>query len=372
MKILYVTHGGGSQNRGLPNGSARVVIDLASSHSRVFLPSIVFMGQEGGGSIEAKRLAQAKGIKHFDIEWRGHNNLRAIVAALFRLYQIIRSEKPDVVCLNAVPATYLAWLPARLAGTRLILAIIQLIPTDRKERFLAKFLRFSHHVVFVSPSLSNYYLQLGLGIPNRSVIQSGIELARFTNLQWKLFQRAPYCISMVARLHPPHKDPITLLNAFSIVRQRNYPVKLRFIGDGRARAQIETLASERGLQDRVEITGYTELVPEYLQDTDVFVLSTWCEGLPIAVIEAMALGLPVIASRVVGVTDTIDDRHTGLLVPPGNAEAMAQAIISLVENPGEALKLGHNARQYALEHFDRRRMTKQYEELILRLIQPAR
>jgi len=366
VKLLYVTHGGGSGKRGLPSGATRVAVDLATGHSSGFEPVVVFLGQDGGGTIGAVEALDAHGIRHHAVEWRGSNNLRAMISAQVRLYRIIRAERPEVVCLNAVPATYLGWLPSRMARVPLVLDAVHLVPSDGNERAMARFLRLADHLAFVSPGLQEYYTKLGYG-RSGSVIQNGIQLQRFRDLTGRGLRTAPFCISMVARLQPPHKDPVTLLRAFALLRERGYPVRLRFVGDGPGRSEVEALAAELGVAKEVEITGYTDRVAELLNETDIFALATRWEGQPLSVMEAMAVGLPIVASNVIGVTDVVEDRKTGLMVPPEDPEAMAGAIEWLLDHREEALAMGENARIKAEREYDATRMAKQYEELILRL-----
>jgi glycosyltransferase involved in cell wall biosynthesis len=118
----------------------------------------------------------------------------------------------------------------------------------------------------------------------------------------------------------------------------------------------------------VEFAGFVPDVRQRLAQADVLVMPSLSEGLGVAVLEAMAMGKPVVASNTGGLPEAVADGETGLLVPPGNAEALAGALLALLEDPDRAQAMGKAGRRRAVDHFDRRvivdRMLSLYREVL--------
>ena len=153
-------------------------------------------------------------------------------------------------------------------------------------------------------------------------------------------------VTCVAMLRPP-KGHAVLLAAAARTLEEHPGTRLVLVGDGPLRAALERQATGLGIGDRVVFVGAVDhsRVEEILVASDIFVLPSLCEPLGIAVIEAMALGLPVIATRAGGIPDLIDDRGTGLLVRPGDADSLAQALCEMIETPDLRVRLGGAARR---------------------------
>lgn len=152
----------------------------------------------------------------------------------------------------------------------------------------------------------------------------------------------PARLVVVARLDEP-KDPFTLLHALGRLRSR--PWTLEWIGDGPRRAPAEQLAAALGLADRCGFVGTRTDVAERLARASVLVLPTDREGLPLCVLEGMRAGLPVVASAVGGIPEAVLPGRTGLLVPPGRADALARALAALVDDPSTRARMGAEGRR---------------------------
>jgi glycosyltransferase involved in cell wall biosynthesis len=158
-------------------------------------------------------------------------------------------------------------------------------------------------------------------------------------------------VATVAHLIP-QKGVDHLLRALAQMRRR---ARLQVIGDGPEASRLSALAAELGIGDRVQLLGLRDDVAEVLQAADVFVHpAIWGEAFGLTIAEAMATGLPVVASRVGGIPELVTHGETGLLVPPGDAGALAGALDRLAADGEERARLGANARQRVLERFDLR------------------
>lgn len=155
-------------------------------------------------------------------------------------------------------------------------------------------------------------------------------------------------ILSVGRLAEPKNFP-TLIAAMGLVPRGR--MKLRVLGDGPQHELLQSMIAEQRLEDTVELVGEVDDVRPYLAESDVFVLSTDSEGMPLAVLEAMAAGLPAVVSAVSGLHEVILDGETGLLVPAHDAEGLAAALMRLVDDPALRERLGRAARRRAEEHF---------------------
>ena len=159
-------------------------------------------------------------------------------------------------------------------------------------------------------------------------------------------------VVMVARMAPP-KEPLALLRALAGV---DSPWRLRLVGDGPERHLVEREIAASGLRDRVELAGVSEAVADELAAAQIFVLCSRQEGFPLSVLEAMRAGLPVVASDVGGVSEAVEHRRTGLLVPRGGTEALRAALQELVDDPELRAALGAAGRRAYEERFSLDRM----------------
>jgi glycosyltransferase involved in cell wall biosynthesis len=171
-------------------------------------------------------------------------------------------------------------------------------------------------------------------------------------------------VTMVARL-VLQKDPLTLLRAWQLSKGNNV---LMIVGDGELRGEVSRFISSNGLIQSVILAGERKDIPEILAASDAFVLSSRWEGLPYTIIEAMIAELPVVATRVGGVPELVEDGVTGFLVPPGDTGALAEALQNILDDSEVRHRMGHAGREKALREFsldDMLRRTRQvYEEVL--------
>lgn len=158
----------------------------------------------------------------------------------------------------------------------------------------------------------------------------------------------PPLLVSVGRLKEP-KDFLTLVRAAG---RLHGDFRLRVLGDGPDRAEVVAEIEQLGLRDRVELAGEVDDVPRHLAAADAFVLSSRSEGMPMSILEAMAAGLPVVATRVGGIAELVADGETGLLVPAGDAAALAAALQRLVDDEALRKALGARGRERAVAEFD--------------------
>ena len=171
----------------------------------------------------------------------------------------------------------------------------------------------------------------------------------------------------------PLKNHSLLLQAFASVSRQLPDALLLLVGppdrlNPDYAESLRRLAQELGVESCVRFLGSRADVPDILRASDVFVLSSDYEGNPLSVLEAMATGLPVVSTAVGGVPELVQHGATGLLVPAGDARALAEAITQLGRDADQRAAMGHAARQTALERFDVRAMSRAYAALYQQLL----
>ena len=171
----------------------------------------------------------------------------------------------------------------------------------------------------------------------------------------------------VARLSK-EKDFPTLLRAMKIVKESLPEFRLKLVGDGAERTMLENLATELELGETVEFLGERKDVPELLPQAGFYISSSLSEGISLTILEAMAVGLPVVATSVGGNPEIVVEGETGHLVPAGNPEALATGILQQVSERERWATMGKRGRERVEEHFEIHRMVQDYENLYTELL----
>jgi len=212
--------------------------------------------------------------------------------------------------------------------------------------------RWCSTLVAVSEAERAAGLAARVGRPEQyRVIRNGIDLAPFAGEPSPCEGR----ILFVGRLRNPKRVDLAL-EALRRVRTAVPDATLDVAGDGPLRAELEQLARRLGLSERVRFLGTRGDLPGLLRDAQCLLLASDYEGCPLSVLEAMAAGVPVVATAVGGVPELLVGGETGVLAPAGDAEALADALRSVLVPPGRARQLGDNGRARAQRLFSRERM----------------
>ncbi|MBU1310251.1 MAG: TIGR03088 family PEP-CTERM/XrtA system glycosyltransferase [Gammaproteobacteria bacterium] len=232
---------------------------------------------------------------------------------------------------------------------------------NKKYQWLRRLVSpFLHRFVAVSDDLNQWLLQQ-VRLPQTKVqlIYNGINTELFNTSALK---NKRFTFIHVARLSPI-KDQSTLINAFAILcQQSTLPCQLLLVGDGPLRQQLAQQIDELGLATQIELLGERQDIAELMQRSHVFVMSSLAEGIPMTVLEAMACGLPVVATAVGGLPELIKTEH-GKLVASGNAKELAAAMLPYLEQPALAVTHGTLCRQRVCEQFSEPAMVAQYLSL---------
>ena len=159
------------------------------------------------------------------------------------------------------------------------------------------------------------------------------------------------------------KDIESLLRAFAGIRAAVPGARLLIAGDGPGRGEIERFAAKEGLDAGVDFLGFTTDIPGFLHGLDLFVLSSRTEGLGIAILEAMAAGVPVVASATGGIPEIVEDRVTGRLFEPGDPSSLRDVIVEVVQDSGTRRRTVRNAGKMVMDRFSVERLCDEYFEV---------
>lgn len=270
---------------------------------------------------------------------------------------------------------------ARLAGSQVVLASIRDSgdPWTRAQRLVQMCASRMAHCILVNATAVRARLRAeGHARRAIAVIRNGVDVDRFAprpadealRSTLGLPPRAPLVVA-VSRLNPM-KGIDDYLKAIALLAGRYAQARFVIVGDGASRRELEKQAHRLGLAGRVVFTGTRLDVAAILSQATISVAPSLSEGLSNVVLESMAAGVPVVATRVGGTPEILDDGVTGLLVPPCDASALAGAIGRLLGNEALARRLGEAARARAVNRFSMHHMVRQTEGLYRALLQGAR
>jgi len=304
--------------------------------------------------------------------------------ALIRLTQIMRRGRYTIVHTHSSKAGILGRWAAKLAGVPIIVHTVHgWAHHERQHPLLRAYyillekltLPITDQMIAVTSKDIDKGLRDGIGqSANYLIIRSGIELERFghpqvpreaTRAAWGIPQEATV-VGSVTRLSP-QKAPLDFVQAAALVA-RDYPdTYFVMVGDGPLRQEVEALATQLGIADRLVLTGLRRDVPELLAAFDLFALSSLWEGLPRVLPQAMATSLPIVATACDGSAEAIEEGVNGFLVPPGEPAVLAQRLCQIIAQPRLAQQMG--AAGYArVQEFSDRGMVNAIANLYTKLL----
>ena len=255
----------------------------------------------------------------------------------------------------ALPAGALASVPVRIGSRR---GFVEPPGLQRLQRVAY---RAAHRILANSHAAADR-LQVE-GVPGHKirVIPNGVDPSAFRPREYSM---RPTRIGVVACLREEKRIDV-LIAAAPRILSRHPHAEFLIAGEGRCRQALEAQVDALGISERVTFLGHRDDVADVLAMTDIFVLPSRSEALPNSIMEAMASGLPVVATAVGGIPELVRDGHTGRLVRPADADALASAILDLLDHPGRLAEFGREGRRMMERSFAFDRMVGQVEELYM-------
>ena len=364
--------------------AVHVILLTAGLRTRGY-STFLAVGKESAREGNMLHLAGAKGVECLQVGALG----RAIrpladARALWDLCRLMRRFRPDIVHTHTAKAGVLGRLAARIAGVPVVVhtyhghvlhgyfgplanAIFR-----RLERLLGG---RTDALVAVSESVRDDLVGLGVAGPDKiHVVPLGLELGNLTGTLPRGALRRPAgvpegapLVGIVGRL-APIKDVPTFLAAAVRVRQAIPAARFAIVGDGEERAALEAESRRLGLADAVHFHGWHRDMTAVYGDLDVVVNCSRNEGTPVALIEALAAARPVVATAVGGTPDLMAGGRHGTLVAPGDPDALAHAIVSVVRDPSPARARAACGRAHVLRHHSSERLVADVDQLYRQLL----
>jgi glycosyltransferase involved in cell wall biosynthesis len=292
-------------------------------------------------------------IEKCDVElhaWHTHGKVDPVT--LSRLCRLIRRKRVDVINTHLTTASLLGATAGRITG---VPVVAHVHAADSKT-----FFQFADYLVAVAQGVAQHLLAQGVPAEKIHLLYYGIDLERYAHALPIAEAKRRLGLSPETRTVGivgsliERKGHRFLLRALHQIDPQTGPIHAIFAGEGVLEENLRSMAASLGLSERVHFLGFRRDVMEIVSALDVFTLPSLKEGLSIAVMEAMALRRPVIATNIAGMPEVIHDGETGLLIPPGDVDALAQALLRLLSDPPFAERLAQNGRQLLEQHFDQR------------------
>lgn len=301
----------------------------------------------------------------------------AMVASIPDVAAFLNQWNADLVHCHLPLAGVVGRLAGRISGIPVVYTEHNLMESYHPAtRWLnIRTWRFQKRALAVSQDVQDSIVRhVGESVPVELVL-NGVSVASFSpdpeaRVRIRCEQRIPknaMVIGIVAVLRPS-KNLMNWLEAAVLIRQKYPSAHFLIVGDGVMRAELEAGATQLGLNDCVHFAGFQHEVRPYLAAMDVYMISSNFEGLPVALLEAMAMNLPVVATRVGGIPEVIVDGETGFLVEPRSAAALAGAVDNLLQDPARMSAFGEAGRARVESNFDIglsiRHIERIYEEIL--------
>lgn len=350
LQVLYSGLGG--------HGSVAFSI-VQSDKRRAYDHALVFFG------VEPVRAEYENKCSQFDIAYSGVVKSRgADIGSFFGLYAALKQLRPDVILNHSPSAVVPVWLYASKASIPIITVEHQANAAKNwKHHVWSKVaLLLSDVVVVLTEEYRREYMERHGGLARDvKVIQNGIDIGLYKPTVRP--SRPVWRIGMASRL-TPLRDHCGLVDALKAIARED--IELHIAGSGDTAEVIRRHIVDLDLSDRVYMRGLLDELQlvSFMQDLDIYVHASFYETMSTAMMQAMAVGLPVIAYDVPGIRNLVEHGVNGILVEPGNPTNLANAIMHLISDDKMRDKLGSNARHHACKHFGFEKMFGKYQALV--------
>lgn len=357
LRALHFVTGGFS-------GATQVAIDLCQAAQRTQEMEVLLVLRRK----RSTRMERVQALRERGLQVRVVSNWLHVLT-VWELRRIMREWRPDVVFAHG----FSDHIWGRQAAVAEGVPIIFHVEHNSRERYTPRRLKqalalapFTSASIGVSQGVRTSLVERGFPAPQCLAIPNGIDLERFPASLVRPWAQREAAIIMASRF-ARQKDHATLIEALSLLARDGLRPRLYLAGAGkqRLRHQAEARANALGLSKQVVFLGNVSDLPQRLGATQIFALSTHWEGMPLALVEAMAAGCACVVSDVIGAREVVEPGVTGLRVAESDAAAMAAALRRLLAEPELAERLGQAARQRALAAYGREHMWQAYRALIL-------
>lgn len=385
MRLLFINYEFPPLGGGGGNANSQIASQLAGLGHEVVVLTARFKGLPNDEAKEGYRIVRIPSIRRFQEKCRVFEMVSFMFSACFYAIKLARQWKPDVsIPFFTIPSGPSAWVLKKIFGVPYIVSLrggdvpgfmhpdlkLHHWLTERVIRFLWK---GAKGVVANSEGLKSLALKTSDDI-DIMTIPNGVDTGFFN----------PENVRVDQSIVPIHQDSgngvLRIMTAGRLTAQKGIdtllfavwrlkgrlkkPVQIWIVGDGPRRASLEQLASDLKIEDQVFFLGWCdrETLKAFYQSADIFVLPSLDEGMPNVLLEAMAMGLPVVATQISGSQELVKEGENGFLVPPKNPAIMAQKLSQLIDNNSLRLQMARASRNKA-HQFDWSMVARDYLQL---------
>jgi glycosyltransferase involved in cell wall biosynthesis len=373
VKTINVLHLRDTYEIGGP-GKTILETHRAIDTSRFCLHLGVFLRHAESSDTPFVRAARQAGMPVHEI--RGANQYDPRMVS--RIWDVIEAHDIDIIHAHEVKSDVIAWLVRRGRRVPIVTTLHGWISNGTKSRILIdidkRIVRSFDRVIAVSQLIGTEMATRGVSPKQLRLVHNAIVIERYrrsgrTGYLAELVghQLSGTVIASIGRLSS-EKGHADLVEALALAAARGWRPNLVLAGDGPARADLEGKVRALGLAGAVHFTGYVNQPERLLEETALMVLPSHTEGLPNAALEALAMQVPVLATRVGGTPEVVIDGETGRLVPPRSPQALADAIIDFLTDPAPWRDLADNGRRMVERRFDFKARTRRIEAIYSELL----
>jgi glycosyltransferase involved in cell wall biosynthesis len=356
-------------------GAEKLLLGIAKEHDTSCF-ELFFCTLKGWGNLnnELEKLNQ----KTFSLDC---TNILQIPLAGIKLHRLLRKYKIDILHTHLYHAGVLGQFVARLQNnaigiqTRHYSDVLYLYG-NHVSRFLDRCAsKMARHIIAISAGVKQVLVNSdNVKTDKITVINNGIDTSEFDpsingrsdiEKEYGIEKRA-ILVGAIGTLHP-RKGHRYLIEAAEIICRKRDDVRFIIVGEGHLKPQLTEMRDALGLQDKIIFAGYKSDIVKFLSAVDIFVQPSVEEGFGLTIIEAMAMGKPVIATNVGGIPEIIENKKSGLLIPSKDAGALAEAIFLLLANKDNIEVFGTEAQNVVRTKFTIQQMVKAYENLYGRI-----
>jgi glycosyltransferase involved in cell wall biosynthesis len=366
MKVLHIISSGGMY------GAEAVILNLSRTLNKGDHKSVLgIFSNSSQPNLQLYEIAVAERIEAHTIPCLGQID-RAVPAAI---REIVHRTNADVVHAHGYKADIYVYLAMRGSPTPIVSTCHTWYDNDVMVRLygaLDRFvLRSYSGIVAVSEEVKQRLVNAGVPENRIRLIWNGIDLKPFTRAASSQPDQSgrdrPLKVGLVGRLSPEKGVDLFLRAAVGVLAELPM-TQFAIVGDGPDRSKLETLIEELGIGENASLLGRNDSMPSFYASLDLLVSSSRQEGLPIALLEAMASGLPLVATAVGAVPSVVQNGRTGLLVPAADIQKLTAAIVSLLQDPASRRTYGATARALVTDEYSSERMTKEYLQLYVQTL----
>ena len=330
---------------------------------------------EGGNSELFLRAVEKSGFPVY----RFQNDMPHLIATTFELIRLIKQHRIQILCAHGHKARMLGWFAAK----RLRIPIIGIshgwTGEDRKVQFYERIDKWMHrrmdHIVCVSHGQADKVIRFGTPADRVSVIYNAVRLDRFnepSDISFRhrleaMFPNMPKLIVGAAGRLSPEKGFDILVTVASQLLKFGLDIGIVIFGEGVLRESLQKQIDDYGISSSVVLAGFTDQLDHYMHHFDLFVQSSHTEGMPSVLLEAMSARIAVVATQVGGTGELMVEGSTGLMVPPNNPDALADAMQKVLSDDERRWTMGENGRRRVEQSFAFEAQAEAYWELFCRL-----